>query len=223
MRLPFGNLLGRNSNANTPQRASKRRRHPRLPFDSPVTICWLEDDHLRVLHANLINASEGGMAARASAPLALGTRLWVLLDDGADGCGEVCDCEPLGDEHRIGMKFIAERRSDPPDDVPDQYGVPDQYVLEWIDQSGRLIGSFVSVRSADSKRIEMLAPEVVPCPGIVLLSGNRRRRLCCTRDWRPEQDSYLVEADLIRDIVPTTANDPIPPATSQTIDPDEEP
>lgn len=170
-----------------------------MPFDNLVTICWMECDHPNVLRAGLLNASEGGLAVRASSALAVGTQVWILLADGTDGRGEVRYSLPLEQDHRIGLEFIAERREDSP---IEDHGHP---VLEWIDgSSGRLVGSLVTICGAESGKLDLMALEVVPCPDIVMLSGNDLRLLCCTRDWRPEKDAYRVEADLLRDIVRAT-------------------
>lgn len=189
-------------NTGQPRQNSERRRHSRLPFDNPVTICWMECDHPNVVQAQLINASEGGLAFRASAALAAGTHVWIVLADGTDGCGEVQYCFPLEQDYRIGLEFIAERRED---SLAEHDG---QHVLEWIDNSGRRVGSLVSICGADSGQVDLMALEVVPCPDIVLLSGSDLRLLCCTRDWRPEKDSYRVQADLLQEIqVPATSQD----------------
>jgi hypothetical protein len=213
MWLPFDSQPGSNNSAKQGRRVAERRRHPRLPFYSPVTICWTECAHPIVLQARLIDASESGMAVKSGSPVAAGTRLWILLDDGTDGCGEVCYCDSATQGFRIGLKFIAERRSDPLADHQHQH------VLEWIDASTRLVGSFVSICGTSAGRIEMIAPEVVPCPEIVMLSGNQRRLLCCTRDWRPEQDSYRVHAELIREIVPTPPDSPMLREAAEAGDP----
>jgi hypothetical protein len=176
-----------------------------LPFDNMVTICWMDCDHPNVLRASLINASEGGLAVRASAPIEAGTQVWILLADGTDGCGEVRYSDPLGAYNRIGLEFLAERRDDSL--TEDQ----DQHLLEWIDASGRLIGSFVSICDAEAGQIQMMAHEVVPCPALVMLSGGGLRILCCTRDWRPEKDSYRVQAELIREVGPAPASEPATP------------
>jgi hypothetical protein len=191
----------RRKSSGSTRRASERRRHARLPFENLVTICWLECDHPNLLQASLVNASEGGMAVRASAPLAVGTQVWILLADGTDGRGEIRYSFPFGHDHRIGLEFIAERRDDSLAD-----GL-DQHLLEWIDESRRLIGSFVSIHGAEAGRVEMIVHEVVPCPAIVMLSANGSRVLCCTRDWRPDRDSYRVHAELIREISPAEPDD----------------
>ncbi len=189
-----------------PRQQTERRRHARLPFDNVVTICWMECDHPNVVRAQILNASESGLAVRASAALAVGTHVWILLADGTDGRGEIRYCNPLGRDYRIGLAFIAERREDAP---ADDHG---QHVLEWIDGSGRLVGSLVSICGAESGQVDLMALEVVPCPDIVMLSGNDLRLLCCTRDWRPEKDSYRVQADLLRDIQPPVASQDSPTA-----------
>lgn len=179
---------------NQPRPHTERRRHGRLPFDNLITVCWMECDHPNVLRAQLINASESGLAVRSSAPLTVGTRVWILLADGADGRGAIRYCRPLERDFRIGLEFIAERRDD-------AFAEDDgRHVLEWIDGSGRLVGSLVSICGAASGQVDLMALEVVPCPDIVMLSGRGLRLLCCTRDWRPEKDSYRVQADLLRDI-----------------------
>jgi hypothetical protein len=213
MWLPFDSQPGTNNSASQGRRVYERRRHPRLPFYSPVTICWAECDHPIVLDARLIDASESGMAVKSGSPVAAGTRLWILLDDGTDGCGEVCYCDAATQGYRVGLKFIAERRGDPLADGQQQH------VLEWIDASTRLAGLFVSICAASAGRIELIAPEVVPCPEIVMLSGNQRRLLCCTRDWRPEQDFYRVHAELIREVVSTAPDSPPPHEAAEAGDP----
>lgn len=162
----------------------------------------MECDHPNVVRAQLINASESGLAFRASAALAVGTQVWIVLADGTDGRGEIRYCYPLERDYRIGLEIIAERREDA---LAESDG---QHLLEWIDGSGRLVGSLVSVCGAESGQVDLRALEVVPCPDIVMLSGNDLRLLCCTRDWRPEKDSYRVQADLLRDIqLPATSQD----------------
>jgi hypothetical protein len=196
MRLPFASLLRWKTGPNPPAPAHPKRRHPRLPFEGRATLCWTEKDRARQLRANLVNASEGGMAVTVRKPLLVGAHVWILLDDGTDGRAEVCYCKPLGKAYQSGLKFIAEERR-----VRHDHGAAHS-LLEWIDPSKCLVGSRVAVRNADEGEIEVIVPRVVPCPAIVMLSAHEVRCLCCTRDWRPDGNSYLFRMEVVSEAFP---------------------
>jgi hypothetical protein len=197
MRLPFSSLLRWKSRTTAPTAPVQvQRRHPRLPFSGCATLCWTEDGRARESRADLINASEGGMAVTSRRPLPVGARVWILLPDGTDGRAEVRYSNPRDRDHQVGLKFIAEER-------PSRHKARDAHsVLEWIDPSNRLAATLVSLRNAAEGELEVLVPEVVPCPAIVLLSAHEVRCLCCTRDWRPEGDSYLYRVEVISEAFP---------------------
>jgi hypothetical protein len=197
MRLSFASLLRWKSGTTAPAApAHPKRKHPRLPFSGQATLCWVEDGHPRELRASLVNASESGMAVTSRRPLPVGARVWILLQDGTDGRAQVCYSNPLQKAHQIGLKFIAEERRT-------RHAAPNaQSVLEWIDASNRLAGTLASVRNADEGELDVLVPEVVPCPAIVMLSAHEVRCLCCTKDWRPEGDSYLFRMEVVSEAFP---------------------
>jgi PilZ domain len=196
MRLPFASLLRWKTGPIPPALDHPKRRHPRLPFDGQATLCWTEHDRACELRANLVNASQGGMAITAKKPLPVRARVWILLDDGTDGRAEVCYCKPVGKAYQTGLKFIAEERPSRRDQ-----GAAHS-VLEWIDSSNRLVCSRVAVRNANEGELEVIVPQVVPCPAIVMLSAHEVRCLCCTRDWRPDGNSYLFRMEVVTEAFP---------------------
>jgi hypothetical protein len=77
-------------------------------------------------------------------------------------------------------------------------------VLEWVDASNRLVGSTVSVRNASEGEIEVIVPEVVPCPAIVMLSAHEVRCLGYTKDWQPDGDAYLFRIEVVTETFPNS-------------------
>lgn len=192
MRLSFASLLRwKTASAVPAEPTHPKRQHPRLPFSGQATLCWTEDGRARELRASLVNASEGGMAVISRRPLPVGAHVWILLQDGTDGRAEVCYSRPREKGYQTGLKFIAEERGS-----RHQQGNAHS-VLEWIDASKRLAGSLVSVRNAEEGELEVTVPKVVPCPAIVMLSAREVRCLCCTRDWRPDGDSYRFRIEVV--------------------------
>jgi hypothetical protein len=150
------------------------------------------------MQGDLVNASEGGMAVNLRRPLPAGARVWILLDDGTDGRGEVGYCHPAPRGYQAGLRFIAEER-----DPEFEFERPPN-LLEWIGECGRLLGCPAVIRNATEGEIEVIVPRVVPCPAIVLLSGSQVRCLCSTRDCRPEGDSYRIQMVVMSDALPNT-------------------
>jgi hypothetical protein len=58
------------------------------------------------------------------------------------------------------------------------------------------------VRNASEGEIEVIVPEVVPCPAIVMLSAREVRCLCCTRDWQPDGDAYRFRMEVVSEAFP---------------------
>jgi hypothetical protein len=200
MRLSFASLLRwKKGPASPASPAHPKRQHPRLPFSGRATLCWTEGDRVHGLRANLVNASEGGMAVKAKRPLPASAQIWILLEDGTDGRAQVCYSRPGEKGYQTGLKFIAEER--PSRRVRDAA----HSVLEWIDASQRLVGSLVLVRNASEGEIEVIVPEVVPCPAIVMLSAREVRCLCCTRDWQPDGDVYRFRMEVVSEAFPNNA------------------
>lgn len=198
MRLPFSSLLRWKSGRVAPAEPAQhpKRQHPRLPFSGRATLCWTEDDRPREIRANLVNASEGGMAVITRHALPMGAQVWILLRDGTDGRAEVCYSRPREVGYQTGLKFIAEERTR-------RRSLNGAHsVMEWIDSSKRLVGSTVAVRNASEGELEVVVPEVAPCPAIVMLSANEVRCLCYTKDWRPEGDSYLFRIEVVSETFP---------------------
>jgi hypothetical protein len=197
MRLSFSRLLGwKSGRDNSAQPAHPKRKHTRLPFSGRATLCWTEDGRPHELRAALVNASEGGMAVATRKALPAGAQVWILLQDGTDGRAEVRYSNPAAKGYQTGLKFIAEERPSR------RAGKSAQSVMEWIDASNRLVGSLVSVRNADEGELEVIVPEVVPCPAIVMLSANEVRCLCYTKDWRPDGNSYRFRIEVVSEAFP---------------------
>jgi PilZ domain len=196
MRLPFANLLRRKTAPALPPLAHSKRRHPRLSFEGRATLCWTEYDQPHQLRANLVNASQSGMAVTARRPLPIGVRVWILLNDGTDGRAEVCYCKPVGNRFQTGFQFIADERPSRRDP-----GAACSF-LEWIDASNRLAASRVEVRNGDEAELQVVVPQVVPCPAIVMLSAHEVRCLCCTRDGRPDGNSYRYRIEVLTEAFP---------------------
>lgn len=197
MRLSFASMLRwKNGPASPAPPAHPKRQHPRLPFSGRATLCWTEGDCVHELRANLVNASESGMAVTAKKPLPSSAHIWILLEDGTDGRAEVCYSNPREKGYQTGLRFIAEER--PSRRVRDAA----HSTLEWIDASQRLVGSLVSVRNASEGEIEVIVPEVVPCPAIVMLSAREVRCLCLTKDWQPDGDAYRYRMEVVTDAFP---------------------
>jgi PilZ domain len=196
MRLPFASLLRRKTAPALPPLAHPKRLHPRLIFEGRATLCWTEHDRSHQLRANLVNASQGGMAVTTRKPLPVGASVWILLDDGTDGRAQVRYCRPAGSAFQAGFQFIA-------DEHPSrrQHGAGCGF-LEWIDDSSRLAGSPVEVRNGAEAELEVVVPQLVPCPAIVMLSAHEARCLCCTRDWRPDGSSYRYRIEVLTEAFP---------------------
>ena len=142
------------------------------------------------------------MAVTSRRPLPVGAHVWILLRDGTDGRAEVCYSNPQEKGYRTGLKFIAEERRSR------QLRDSAHSVLEWIDTSKRLAGTLVSVLNAGEGELEVIVPEVVPCPAIVMLSAHEVRCLCYTKDWRPEGDSYRFRIEVVSEAFPINDTSP---------------
>jgi hypothetical protein len=196
MRVPFGSLMRSKADSGQPERAFRKRQHTRVPFSGPASLFWIAPDGLpKKARGHLVNASEGGMAVTLKRPLAVGTRVWILLEDGADGRGEIGYCDRVQQGYQIGLRFIAEERA--PELGPDG----GENLVEWIGECGRLLGCPASIRNASEGEIEVVVRRVVPCPAIVLLSG-QLRCLCCTRDCRVDGGSYCFQAQVLSEAFP---------------------
>ncbi len=196
MRLPFAKLLRGKAAPSIPPAVPSRRRHPRLAFTGRATICWTEGGQAHQLRANLVNASEGGMAVTTKQPLPAGVCVWILLDDGTDGRAAVRYCEPAGNAYRSGFEFLADER-------PVRLGTDiSRSFLEWMDDANLVDGSAVEVRNGEKAELEIVVPQLVPCPAIVLLSAHKVRCLCCTRDWRPDGSSYRYRVEVLTQAFP---------------------
>jgi len=197
--MPFGSLLRGKTQPGERIRAFRKRQHPRVSFSGPATLCWIAPDGWpKAVQANLVNASEGGMAVQMRRPLPGGTRVWILLDDGADGRGEVGYCDQAQQGYQVGLRFIAEER-----DPEFEFQRPPNLV-EWIGECGRLLGSPAVIRNAAEGEVEVLVSRVVPCPAIVLLSGPHVRCLCSTCDCRPEGNSYRIRMAVMSETRPNS-------------------
>ncbi len=140
------------------------------------------------------DASARGVAVQLPEQIELGRTVWLLLKDGADYRGVTSNCRPSGQEFVIGIQIVPEK----PATASVASGTSGCH-MKWLDASGQLRCSPVSIRRRGATHLEVVAEEAVPAPAVALLIAEGELCLGAVSDSAPIGDRFQLQVDLISD------------------------
>ena len=166
---------------------------------SPAAMSWVgEAGNSNYLEVELSERSPQGLGVSSPRPVPVDQKVWLILPGGDDYQGLVDGCQRTDHGFRVGVRFLGKQR--PPSENPDLGTAR----LKWLDESGSLAESGVFIQNSSAGELDVLSPEPVPSPSIVLLSGYELQGLASAQTCHQEGDRFLINVALLGELHPTS-------------------
>ena len=162
-----------------------------------AVIGWLnENATVGLASGEIIEQSGDEVVLRIQQPVDIDRKVW-LIPPAADGMpGAVCSCDEIGEGFRVSL--VLDRAAEI---EPDQARLG-RVSLTWIAANGSVGRARVAIKNGAEGELEISAPEAVPVPAMVLLSGYRFRGLGVAEYCRHEKDNYRLTVGMTEEVYP---------------------
>jgi len=162
-----------------------------------AVIGWLNENATAGLTSGeIIEQSDDEVVLRIQQPVDTDRKVW-LIPPAADGMpGTVRSCDKIGEGFRVSLELgrAAEMEAD--------QALLGRVSLTWTAANGSVGRARVAIKNGAEGELEISAPEAVPVPAMVLLSGYRYRGLGVAEYCRHEKDNYRITVGMTKEVYP---------------------
>jgi hypothetical protein len=153
---------------------------------------WIEDDgSWKTVSVWLKDIGDGGTGVFSRKPVEVNRSVWLINSQGQDSQGVIRYCTKSQEGYQVGFERIKVRVAKPESNGGAQ--------LKWLEKSGKLVLTPVSIRNAGEGQIEVVTAKPVPAPAIMLLSGKEMRCLASAKACHKRGNRFLVEMEVVSD------------------------
>jgi hypothetical protein len=183
--------MGRAVQAEPP--TGERRMSIRWPKGGTARMLWITDGgSWKTVSVWLKDTGDGGLGVYSRKPIETDRTVWVMTNDGEDWQGTTRYCTPAEEGFQVGFERIKVSVSKADLKVAGTH-------VRWLEKSGKLALTPVSVRNAAEGRLEVVAAKAVPTPTIAMLSAKEVRCLASAVACHKRGNRFLVEMEVLSD------------------------
>jgi hypothetical protein len=164
---------------------------PVWPAMGTAAVAWIDERGASAsTTARLSRRSGEALELTLDQAVGEGQTVWLIFDDGTDSIGKVQSCRNGVQGYEAHASLMNGRHA------PVEAVTPSTH-LKWLDPSGNVMQTAVSLQNAGQGQLQVLSPEEIPGPAVVLLSGKGFQCLGALSTCGPREDRWQLDIKVL--------------------------